>query len=54
MPLYTSFGTVPLVTPFNLISLLIDVNAKNTDKSYGAEGSRKMDFSGNDRAPCTH
>ena len=51
MPMYASFGTVPLVGPFNVISPLIDVNAKNTDKSYGAAESRKMDFSDNDRAP---
>jgi hypothetical protein len=30
---------------------MIDVNAKNTDKSYGAEESKKMDFSDVDRAP---
>jgi hypothetical protein len=30
---------------------MIDVNAKNTNKSYGAEESSKMDFSDNDRAP---
>jgi YVTN family beta-propeller protein len=51
MPMYASFGTVPEVTPFNVIPPMIDVNAKNTNKSYGAEESRKMDFSDNDRAP---
>jgi YVTN family beta-propeller protein len=51
MPMYASFGTVPVVTPFNVIPPMIDVNAKNTNKSYGAEESKKMDFSDNDRAP---
>jgi YVTN family beta-propeller protein len=51
MPMYASFGTVPMVTPFNVIPPMIDVNAKNTNKSYGAEESKKMDFSDNDRAP---
>jgi hypothetical protein len=51
MPLYASFGTTPLVTPFNAIKPLIDVNAKNTKDSYGAKESSQMDFSGPDRAP---
>jgi YVTN family beta-propeller protein len=51
MPLYASFGTEPKVTPFTVIPPEIDVNAKNTKKSYGAEESMKMDFSDVDRAP---
>jgi hypothetical protein len=51
MPLYASFGTEPVVTPFSVIAPEIDVNAKNTAKSYGAQQSMKMDFSDVDRAP---
>jgi YVTN family beta-propeller protein len=51
MPMYASFGTVPEVTPFNVIAPQIDVNAKNTMRSYGAQESMKMDFSDVDRAP---
>jgi hypothetical protein len=49
--MYASFGTEPVVTPFDVIRPLIDVNAKNSDRSYGAKESSKMDFSGPDRAP---
>jgi YVTN family beta-propeller protein len=51
MPMYASFGTAPIVTPFNVLQPLIDVNAKNSKDAYGAEESRKMDFSDVDRAP---
>jgi YVTN family beta-propeller protein len=51
MPMYASFGTVPNVTPFNVIAPLIDVNVRNSKDAYGAEESQKMDFSGDDRAP---
>ena len=51
MPMYASFGTTPVVTPFNVINPLIDVNVKNTKDSYGAKASSKMDFSDVDRAP---
>ena len=51
MPLYASFGTEPEVTPFTVIPPQIDVNAKNTASSYGAQQSSKWDFSDVDRAP---
>lgn len=51
MPMYASFGVTPVITPFNVIQPMIDVNAKNSKDSYGAEESRKMDFSDVDRAP---
>jgi hypothetical protein len=51
MPMYASFGTTPVATPFNVIKPLIDVNAKKTKDSYGARASSKMDFSDVDRAP---
>lgn len=51
MPMYASFGTKPVVTPFSVIKPMIDVNVKNTKDSYGAEASNKMDLSEPDRAP---
>ena len=51
MPMYESFGTQPVVSPFNVIKPLIDVNAKNTKSSYGASESNKMNFKELDRAP---
>ncbi len=51
MPMYASFGTEADTTPFTVIRPKIDVNAKNTAKSYGAAESMKMDFSDDDRAP---
>jgi hypothetical protein len=51
MPMYASFGTTPVVKPFNVIQPQIDVNAKNTKDSYGAQASSRMDFSDVDRAP---
>jgi hypothetical protein len=51
MPMYASFGTQADITPFSVIPPQIDVNAKNTAKSYGAAESMKMDFSDDDRAP---
>ena len=51
MPMYASFGTTPVATPFTATPAEIDVNAKNTKNSYGAAESSKMDFSDVDRAP---
>jgi hypothetical protein len=51
MPMYASFGTQPVATPFNVILPLIDVNAKNTKDSYGAQQSSRMDLKEVDRAP---
>lgn len=51
MPLFASFGTAPVVTPFDVLSPLVDVNEKNTTSSVGAKASSKMDFSTVDRAP---
>src|SRR6201999_620855 len=33
MPMYASFSTTPLATPFNAIQPQIDTNAKNTNQS---------------------
>lgn len=51
MPMYASFGTTPVVTQFDVIKPLIDVNAKNTKDSYGAKQSSKMNLKEVDRAP---
>jgi YVTN family beta-propeller protein len=51
MPMYASFGVQPMATPFNVIQPLIDVNAVNTRKSYGADQSSRMNFKELDRAP---
>ncbi|HKD45449.1 MAG TPA: bifunctional YncE family protein/alkaline phosphatase family protein [Candidatus Angelobacter sp.] len=51
MPMYASFGTEPDLTPYKLLPALVDLAAKNTEKSYGARLSQRMDFSDLDRAP---
>lgn len=51
MPMYGSFGTQPVVTSFNVIQPLIDVDAKNTKDSYGANDSSRMNLKDVDRAP---
>jgi phospholipase C len=51
MPMYNSFGTEPDLTPYSLRPALVDLAAKNTEKSYGARLSQQMDFSDLDRAP---
>jgi YVTN family beta-propeller protein len=50
-PMYESFGTEAKLDAYTLIQPQIDLNAKNTEKSYGAKLSSKMDFSEWDEAP---
>jgi YVTN family beta-propeller protein len=50
-PMYESFGTEANLTPFNLMQPQIDLNVKNTEKSYGARLSSKMNFKEWDEAP---
>jgi YVTN family beta-propeller protein len=50
-PMYESFGTEANLSGFSVIDPQIDLNAKNTDKSYGAKLSSKMNFSEWDEAP---
>jgi YVTN family beta-propeller protein len=50
-PMYAAFGTAPVMTPFDALKPLTDVNAKNTERSAGAAESSKMNFSEVDRAP---
>ena len=50
-PFYAAFGTGTDLAPFTALPAQIDLDEKNTLKSYGARESAKMDFSDNDRAP---
>ena len=50
-PMYASFGTKADLTPFNVLPPQSDLNEKNTDQSYGAHQSSRMNFSEPDRAP---
>lgn len=50
-PMYASFAADPDLTPYNALPAQVDLNAKNTPKSYGSRASAKMDFDEEDRAP---
>ena len=50
-PMYAAFATKKDLTPFDHLKPLIDVNAKNTPRSYGAQASLRMDFSDVDLIP---
>jgi hypothetical protein len=52
MPLYKSFGVTPDAAPYTLRPAEVDLNAKNTSRSYAARRSKRMDFSEVDRAPA--
>ena len=51
MPMYNAFGVDADLSEFTLVPPQVDLNAQNTTKSYGAELSRRMDFSEPDEAP---
>lgn len=51
-PMYKAFGVKADTTPFTLRPAEVDLNAKNTAKSYGSRASARMDFSDVDRAPA--
>ena len=51
MPMYASFGKEMNTSPFSVIPPQVDLMAKNTERSYGAALSKKMDFSELDEAP---
>ena len=51
MPMYSAFGTKPETEPYKLLPAEIDLNAKNTERSYGAKLSSKMNFTELDEAP---
>lgn len=50
-PMYASFGTTPILTPFTALEPLVDVNARNPYDAYGARESAAMDLTAADRAP---
>jgi hypothetical protein len=50
-PMYASFAAEPDLTPYNAVPAQVDLNEKNTTKSYGSRASAKMDFDGDDHAP---
>jgi YVTN family beta-propeller protein len=50
-PMYTVFQTNPDPTPFNHLDAQVDLNAKNTQRAWGAKQSKKMDFDDVDRNP---
>src|SRR5436305_5419516 len=50
-PMYASFGTEPDATPFTLVPAQVSLDERNTEKSVGAQLSKKMDFSDLDLAP---
>ncbi len=51
LPMYNSFRETPDMHPYAAIAPKLDVNEKNTAKSFGAAASLKMDFDDVDRAP---
>jgi YVTN family beta-propeller protein len=51
MPMYASFGMEPKLSAYTAVPPQIDLTAKNTTQSYGANVSRGMDFSELDEAP---
>ncbi len=53
MPMYASFGTTLDETTFSVILPQVDLMARNTERSYGAALSEKMDFSELDEAPMS-
>ncbi len=50
-PMYASFGTEADPTPFTLVPAQVSLDERNTEKSVGAQLSKKMDFSDLDLAP---
>jgi hypothetical protein len=50
-PLYAAFDMVTDLKPYTHVQPEINVNEKNTGKSYGAQAARRMDFDNVDRAP---
>jgi hypothetical protein len=50
-PMYKSLGARVDLTPYSVRPAEVDLNVKNTAKSYAARLSKRMDFSEDDRAP---
>ncbi|HWC01043.1 MAG TPA: alkaline phosphatase family protein, partial [Bryobacteraceae bacterium] len=51
LPMYNSFGTTAVLEPYRAIAPKLDVNAKNTQLSWGAKESMEMDLDEVDKAP---
>ncbi|HTB12447.1 MAG TPA: alkaline phosphatase family protein [Bryobacteraceae bacterium] len=51
MPLYASFDLTANPAAFDVLPPQVDLNAKNTAKSFGSRASAKMDFDEYDEAP---
>jgi YVTN family beta-propeller protein len=51
LPMYNSFGTKPVLTPYDAIAPRIDVSEKNTQLSWGAKASMEMNLDEVDQAP---
>ena len=49
--MYASLGVEPDLTPFTLVPAQVSLDERNTEKSFGAQLSKKMDFSDLDLAP---
>lgn len=50
-PMYEAFTNRPDLTPFTHLPPQVDVNARNTERAWGARESMEMDFSDYDRTP---
>ncbi len=51
MPMYNSFRETPELMPYQTVAPRIDVNERNTAKSFGAKASMKMNLDEVDEAP---
>jgi hypothetical protein len=50
MPMHNAFNSVPDLTPFNLVTPLVDLEERNPKKGALANWSKKLDFSDIDKA----
>jgi hypothetical protein len=50
-PLYNAFQPTPTATPFTHLPARISTDEKNPPAAWGADASRRMDFSAPDLAP---
>jgi hypothetical protein len=50
-PMYNAFQPTPVATPFTHLPPRVSIDEKNPPAAYGADASRRMDFSAPDLAP---
>ena len=50
-PMYAAFQPTPTATPFVHVAPRVSIDEKNPPAAWGADASRRMDFSAPDRAP---